>query len=120
MYRLFCENFKNYIKTNLYDRENKDERYKIAEPFFALTDINVYEMWKRNHYDKYAEVNNLVFGICAKKNDCKRFELFSWELMMHGYTPVKSEKVSETTLNEQLNLAKLLLSFQYGESVQKE
>jgi hypothetical protein len=115
VYRLFCENFKNYLKINSYTEDNIDERYKIAEPLFALTDINTYEMWKKNNYHKYEQVNNLVFGIYSKKDEYRRFEHFSWELGMYGYKPVKSNKISATTLNEQLNLVKLLLSFEYGD-----
>ena len=116
MYRLFCENFSNYLKTNEYDSHIIDARFKLAEPFFGLTDINIYELWEKNNPHMYEEVNNLVFGIYAQKDQYRRFAHFAWELGILGYQPIKSKGISELTLTEQLNLVKLVLSFQYGEN----
>lgn len=60
------------------------------------------------------EVNNLVFGIYDQKNQYRRFAHFAWELGVLGYQPIKSKSISEFTLTEQLNLVKLVLSFQCG------
>ncbi|RKD23567.1 hypothetical protein SAMN02745883_01384 [Caminicella sporogenes DSM 14501] len=111
MYRLYCQNLKNYLDVN--KTENFDEfRLKIIKPLLILADVEKYKRLKEENA-LYKEVNNLVYEINNNKHKYIRFDTFSWELWALDFRSKKDNFFSEEIINEQLKLINLILGTQY-------
>lgn len=67
MYRLFCENFRNYLKINSYTEDVRDERYKMIEPLFTLADVSmnfipiIADKIICNHICQYKKIKTILY-----------------------------------------------------------
>lgn len=113
MYRIFCQNVKNFFILNQ-EGEFKDEfRLRIAQPIKGLANFELYTKWKNDIDEKYDEVNNLVYEISKNTDEFHYFKTFSRELWGYGYESALKEKFSEHIVKEQLKLINLLIGTQY-------
>lgn len=113
MYRIFCQNTKNFFTINQEGELENDYRLKIAQPLKGLADIQLYEKWKAENKEKHDEVNNLVYEINNSKDMFHSFKTFSWELWGYGFEAAMNSKYDKSIVEEQLKLINLLLGTQY-------
>ncbi|WP_069649760.1 hypothetical protein [Caloranaerobacter ferrireducens] len=109
MYRLYCQNLKNYLEINKAGNFN-EFRLRITRPLLFLADVEKYKKLKKEDV-LYKEVNNLVYEI--NKNKYIRFDTFSWELWALDFRSEKDDSFPKEIVDEQLKLINLLLGIQY-------
>lgn len=113
MYRLFCNNLRNYLDKYIYVGTANDPRLKITEPINVIADPDLYRKFKSLAPPLYTEANNLIYEIGNNIDRFPAFKAFSWELWGYGFDKAKSENCSSDKVEEQLKLVDLLLSCHY-------
>lgn len=111
MYRLYCQNLKNYLEINKTGDFN-EFRLKITRPLLILADVEKYKKLKKEDAS-YKEVNNLVYEINKNKDKYPRLSTFSWELWALDFKSEKDDLFPREIVDEQLKLVNLLLGTQY-------
>ena len=104
MYRIFCESYKNYIKT--FDKNSY--RLKISNDFELLTDVGKYEEEKSKQSQRYKKISDLINYINENLQKFPRLKAFLWTLESRNIEIKKFNVSKEEDLEEQ---AKLINSF---------
>lgn len=113
MYKLFCNNVKNYLYINDYPQSASTPRMKNMEPIITMTDPKQYSTLISKNPELYAEVNNLIYEIGNNTATYVSFKAFSWELWGYGFDMEISDVFPKAIVKEQLKLVDLLLSCHY-------
>ena len=98
MYRIFCESYKNFIKSF---NENSI-RLEIAEPLELITDIN-----------RYKKVCDLIYFMQENISRFPRFKAFLWTLSSRNIDAKKYDISKTEELEEQSKLINSFLKLAY-------
>ena len=104
MYRIFCESYKNFVRTF----EDDNYRLKVAKPLELITDINRYKIEQQNKTDSYKKLCDLMNFMEENINRFPKLKAFLWTLNSRD---ICSEKYNIATKNELEEQTKLVNSF---------
>ena len=104
MYRVFCESYKNFLKT--FEEENY--RLDIAKPFELIVDVERFEEEKELKSDLYKKLCNLLWYMKKNIERFPKFKAFLWILKSRNIVAEEYDMESQEELEEQ---AKLINSF---------
>lgn len=104
MYRVFCESYKNFLKT--FEEENY--RLNIAKPFELIVDVERFEEEKELRSDLYKKLCNLLWYMKKNIERFPKFKAFLWTLKSRNILAEEYDMESQEELEEQ---AKLINSF---------
>ncbi len=111
MYNMLQRNLKEYF--SLYNEGDERYRYQIAEILKGFMSKELYDKWKDDAPENYAEVNHLVYYIKQYIPQFPRFETLSWDLWGMGYEAVSNNKLADEHLLERLKIINLCLGTAY-------
>ena len=63
MYNQFCKNLQYFIYINSSFNEKDSIRLEIAKSILPITNIKQYKEYKKTNYQKYLQINNLIYSI---------------------------------------------------------
>ena len=101
MYRIFCESYKNFLKTFTED----SYRLNIAKPFELIVNTEKFEEEKKLNSDLYKKLCNLLSYM---KKNTNKFKAFLWTLKSRN---IIAEEYDIETSGELEDQAKLINSF---------
>ena len=109
MYRIFCENYRNFIKSF-----NEDSiRLEIAKPLELIADINRYEKEKEKDSILYKKVCDLIYFMQENISRFPRFKAFLWTLSSRNINAKKYDISKTEELEEQCKLINSFLKLAY-------
>lgn len=109
MYRIFCESYKNYIKS--FDEENY--RLKVAEPFSLIVNIKKFEKEKELESTIYKKLCDLLSFIKENEKDFPKLKAFLWTIESRGMISKKYNIAEKQELEEQAKLINSFLKLAY-------
>lgn len=104
MYRIFCESYKNFIKSI----DEDSYRIKISEPFKLIVDINAFENEKNKESKLYKKLCDLISYMQENINSFPKLKAFLWTLESRD---IQGNKYNVSTLEELEEQTKLINSF---------
>ena len=109
MYRIFCENYRNFIKSF-----NEDSiRLEIVKPLELIADINRYEKEKKKESILYRKVCDLICFMQENISRFPRFKAFLWTLSSRNINAKKYDISKTEELEEQSKLINSFLKLAY-------
>lgn len=109
MYRIFCESYRNFLKT--FDKENY--RLQISKPFELIVNIDKYEEEKLKQSDNYKKISDLISFMKENEENFPRFKAFLWTLEGRGIQAKKYNLANKEELEEQTKLVNSFLKLAY-------
>lgn len=112
MYRVFCESYKNYLKTYI---EGNGEEYRgmIAKPLALIADVERYFTEKGNESEIFKQLSDLLFYLERNTEQYPCFKAFLWTIESKGMVGSYYGIVSTEDLNEQAKLVQMFLKLMY-------
>lgn len=104
MYRIFCESYKNFIKT--FDDNNY--RLNISKPFELIVNRSKYQIEKENQTELYKKLCDLIFFMQENIKRYPKFKAFLWTLNSRN---IKGEKYNISKKEDLEEQAKIINSF---------
>jgi hypothetical protein len=112
MYRVFCESYKNYLKT--FENDEKDEyRRRISEPLSLIVDADRYFNEKRKETLLFKQLSDLLFYMEKVVEQYPCFKAFLWTIESKGVEGSFYGCVPNDDLNEQAKLVQMFLKLMY-------
>ena len=109
MYRIFCESYKNFLKSF-----NEDSiRLEIAKSLELITDINKYKKEKEKESILYKKVCDLIYFMQENISRFPRFKAFLWTLSSRNIDAKKYDISKTEELEEQSKLINSFLKLAY-------
>ena len=109
MYRIFCESYKNFLKTFT----EESYRLNIAKPFELIVDIEKFEKEKKIDSDLYKKLCNLLSYMKKNTNKFPKFKAFLWTLKSRNITAEEYDIETNEELEEQAKLINSFLKLAY-------
>lgn len=104
MYRIFCESYRNFIKS--FDKDNS--RLKISEPLELIVDIDKYKQEEKKQSELYKKLCDLICFIKENIEKYPKLKVFLWTIESRN---IKGKKYNVSNLNELEEQTKLINSF---------
>ena len=101
MYRIFCESYKNFIKS--FEEENY--RLKMAEPLELLVDIDEYIKKENKQSEKFKKLCDLIYFMKENVERFPRLKAFIWTLSSRNIAKVEDLEEQTKLINSFLKLA---------------
>lgn len=111
MYSMLQRNLRGYFSS--YNEGDEHYRYQVAEILKGLMSKELYDRWKVEAPQKYAEINSLVYYIKLYIPQFPRFETLSWDLWGMGYQVSPSDERLDEHLLERLKIINMCLGAAY-------
>ena len=109
MYRIFCESYKNFIKS--FDNDNY--RLNVSKPFELIVDIKKYEKEKKEKSIKYKLLSDLIYYLNENIEKYPRLIAFLWTLKSRNIDGYKFNLANKEDLEEQTKLINSFLKLAY-------
>ena len=109
MYRIFCESYKNFIKS--FEEENY--RLKMAEPLELLVDIDEYIKKENKQSEKFKKLCDLIYFMKENVERFPRLKAFIWTLSSRNIKEKKYNIAKVEDLEEQTKLINSFLKLAY-------
>ena len=109
MYRIFCESYKNFIKS--IDKDSY--RIQIAKPFELIVDIDKYNKEEKNQSLLYKKLCDLMDFMRKNVNRFPKLKAFLWTLDSRNIKAKQYNVSSEQELEEQTKLINSFLKLAY-------
>ena len=109
MYRIFCESYKNFLKTF----EDENYRLKIAKPFELIVNIERFEEEKELQSDLYKRLCHLLTYMQKNIERFPKFKAFLWTLNSRNIVAEKFDEEKSEELEEQAKLINSFLKLAY-------
>lgn len=109
MYRIFCESYKNFLKTF----EEKNYRLNITKPFELIVNIEKFEKEKEIQSDLYKELCNLLSYMKKNIERFPKFKAFLWTLKSRNILAEEHDIELQDKLEEQAKLINSFLKLAY-------
>lgn len=109
MYRIFCESYKNFIKS--IDKDSY--RIQIAKPFELIVDIDKYNKEEKEQSELYKKLCDLISFMKESVNRFPKLKAFLWTLDSRNIKAKKYNVATEEELEEQTKLVNSFLKLAY-------
>lgn len=109
MYRVFCESYKNFLKTF----EEESYRLNIAKPFELIVNIEKFEKEKEIQSDSYKKLCNLLSYMQKNIERFPKFKAFLWTLKSRNILAEEYDMGLQDELEEQAKLINSFLKLAY-------
>ncbi len=109
MYRIFCESYKNYIKSF----KDDNYRYRIANPLGIIADVKKYQEEKKKDSKEYKQVSDLIYFMEINIERFPKLKAFLWTLSSRDMNSKKYNISKAEDLEEQIKLVNSFLKLAY-------
>lgn len=109
MYRIFCESYKNFLKTMTDD----NYRLKVSEPIGLITDVDKYKEEKSKESNLYKKLCNLIYYMNKNIEKYPRLKAFLWTIEARDMVGKKYNVSNKEELDEQTKLVNSFLKLAY-------
>lgn len=109
MHRIFCESYKNYIKSF----EEDNYRLSISKPFELIVNQTKYEDEKKSESLIYKKLYDLISYMQENIETYPKFKAFLWTLEARNIHSRKYHEEKEEVLEEQAKLINSFLKLAY-------
>lgn len=109
MYRIFCESYKNFLKT--FNEENS--RLNIAKPFELIVDVKRYDDEMQKESELYKKLCDLIYFMNENINKFPKIKAFLWTLESRNIKPKRYNLSNIEELEEQTKLVNSFLKLAY-------
>lgn len=113
MYRIFCESYRNYVRTYEQAGELKAYRYLIAKPLALVVDLEKYQREKAQNSIYYKQLMDLLYHMGESIEKYPKLQAFLWTLESRGMIGKYYGTVKPEDLEEQVKLVNMFLNLVY-------
>lgn len=104
MYRIFCESYRNFVKS--FNEDNY--RLEISKPLELLTNIDKYKEQEKAQTNLYKQLCDLVSFMYENTEKFPKLKAFLWTLSSRD---IKKEKYNVSNIQDLEEQTKLVNSF---------
>lgn len=113
MYKMLQRNLRGYF--SFYKEGDTHYHYQVAEILKGFMSKELYDRWRLEEPEKYAEVNRLVYHIKQSIPQFPRFETLSLDLCAMGYETKEDSALIDEHILERLKIIHMCLGGAYIE-----
>ena len=109
MYRIFCESYKNFLKSI----NNDSYRIKNSEPLSLIIDLKKYEEEEKKQSEIYKKLCDLLSYMKENLKRYPKLKAFLWTLDSRNIKEKKYNIAKKEDLEEQTKLVNSILKLAY-------
>lgn len=109
MYRIFCESYKNFIKS--FNENNY--RLQMAEPLELIVDIDKYRQEENKQSELFKKLCDLIYFMKENVERFPKLKAFLWTLSSRNINGKKYNIAKQEELEEQTKLINSFLKLAY-------